>query len=171
MNIVAEPLSRKNIRQIALKLRKLIGYENKLYFPIIHFIEWVMANPESGMDFEILTKEEMQNLYGMTNTGSNVMTIREDVYNSVVEGNPRDRFTLSHELGHYLLHQPENISYARAGGIPAYRNPEWQANVFAAELMAPCNLVKNMSVDEIAEQCGMSKQAATIQYNECQKGM
>jgi hypothetical protein len=32
--------------------------------------------------------------------------------------------------------------------------------------MAPYDLVKNMSVDEIMEKCGMSKQAATIQFNE-----
>ena len=34
-----------------------------------------------------------------------------------------------------------------------------------AELMAPANMVKYMSVAEIMEECGMSKQAATIQYN------
>lgn len=151
-----------------MRLRKLLGFENELFFPIVHFIEWVIADPESGMDFEILTKEEMQDTYGTTNTGSNKMRIREDVYEGAIKGNPRDRFTLCHELGHYFLHQPESISYAR-GNIPAYRNPEWQANTFAAELMAPYDLVKNMSANEIAEKCGMSRQAAEIQYRECQK--
>lgn len=168
MNVSAEPLSRKNIRKITMRLRKLLGFENELFFPIVHFIEWVIADPESGMDFEILTKEEMQDTYGTTNTGSNKMRIREDVYEGAIKGNPRDRFTLCHELGHYFLHQPESISYAR-GNIPAYRNPEWQANTFAAELMAPYDLVKNMSANEIAEKCGMSRQAAEIQYRECQK--
>ena len=168
MNVSAEPLSRKNIQDIAMQLRKMLGFEKDPFFPIVHFIEWVMANPDVGMDFEILTEEEMNDTYGMMNTGSNVMRIREDVYNRAVQGNPRDRFTLCHELGHYLLHQPECISYAR-GSIPAYRNPEWQANTFAAELMAPYDLVKNMDVDEIMEKCGMSKTAATIQYNICHR--
>ncbi len=92
------------------------------------------------------------------------MQIREDVYNGTVEGNPRDRFTLCHELGHYFLHQPEFISYAR-GEIPKYCQPEWQANTFAAELMAPYHLTKSMSAEEIAKKCGMSKSAADIQYN------
>lgn len=166
MNVSAEPLSKKNIRKIAMELRKMTGFDKEPYFPIVHFIEWIMANPENGMELEILTKEEMQDTYGTTNTGSNKMRIREDVYEGAVRGNPRDRFTLCHELGHYFLHQPENISYAR-GDIPAYRNPEWQANVFAAELLAPYELVKNMSTNEIAEKCGMSHQAAHIKYKEC----
>lgn len=44
-------------------------------------------------------------------------------------------------------------------------NPEWQANTFAAELMAPFSLIKDMSIEEIMEKCGISRQAATIQYN------
>jgi len=166
MNVLAEPLSRKKIRKITMALRKIMGLKKELYFPIVQFIEWVVANPDSKMDFEILTKEEMQDIYGTTNTGSNVMKIREDVYIGAIKGNPRDRFTLCHELGHYLLHQPENISYAR-GNIPVYRDPEWQANVFAAELLAPYDLVKGMSIEEIADKCGMSIQAAFIQYYKC----
>ena len=73
-----------------------------------------------------------------------------------------------HELGHYFLHQPEFMSHAR-GNVPRYRDPEWQANTFAAELMAPYSLTKDMSVQEIMKECGMSKQAATIQYNEYHK--
>lgn len=166
MNVSAEPLSRKKIQKITMMLRKMLGFEKNLFFPIVHFIEWVMANPDSDMSFEILSEEEMDDTYGMTNTGSNVMRIREDVYNGAVMGNPRDRFTLCHELGHYLLHQPEYISYGR-GSVPIYRNPEWQANTFAAELMAPCELIKNMKIEDIMEQCGMSREAATIQYNIC----
>lgn len=168
MNVSAEPLSRKRIRNITIELRKILGYEKKTFFPIVHFIEWVMTNPNCGMELEILTREEMQDTYGTTNTGSKVMRIREDVYEGAVKGNPRDRFTLCHELGHYLLHQPEKISYAR-GNVPAFKNPEWQANVFAAELMAPHDLVKNMSIEEISKKCGMSRQAASFQYEECRK--
>ncbi|MDC7289575.1 ImmA/IrrE family metallo-endopeptidase [Blautia schinkii] len=162
MNVAAEPLSRKKIGAFAYELRRMMKFENTPFFPIVHFIEWVLANPESGMDFEIVPEDEMSDTYGTTNTGKNKMIIREDVYNRAVQGNPRDRFTLCHELGHYLLHQPENISYAR-GDIPAFRNPEWQANTFAAELMAPGYLIQNMSVSEIVEKCGVSRQAAEIQ--------
>lgn len=168
MIVAADPMSRFSIREMTSNLRGLVGLEDKPYFPIVQFIEWIMADPDGGMDFEIVEAPEMQDTYGMTNTGRNVMQIRSDVYERAIKGNPRDRFTLCHELGHYLLHQPESISYAR-GAIPVYRNPEWQANTFAAELMAPMHLVKDMSVDEIMENCGMSRQAAEIQYREIHK--
>lgn len=164
MNIRATALSREKIRNLTLILRRQCGMQEQLYFPIVQFIEWILGDPNNDFDYEIVPILEMEDTYGTTNTASNVMRIREDVYDGVVAGNPRHRFTLCHELGHFLLHQPEFMSYAR-GAIPIYCEPEWQANTFAAELMAPYTLVKNMSVDEIAEQCGMSKTAAKIQYN------
>ncbi len=164
MNVAAEGMSRKRIGAITKELRGLIGYSDKPYFPIVEFIEWILGNPENDFDYEIVSSNEMQDMYGNMNTGSNIMRIREDVYEGAVKGNPRDRFTLCHELGHYLLHQPERVSYAR-GDIPVYQNPEWQANTFAAELMAPYNIIKDMTVEEIMKNCGMSNQAASIQYD------
>lgn len=168
MNVAAEPVSRVSIRKMTRALRELAGLDEEEFFPIVHFIEWILANPEDGVELEIVEPNEMEDMYGVTNTGKNVMRIRSDVYERAVNGSPRDRFTLCHELGHYLLHQPQYMSYAR-GEIPKYRQPEWQANTFAGELMAPYHLVKDMSVDEIMEKCGMSRQAAEIQYHEYHK--
>lgn len=168
MNISGKPLSRKKIRELTEELRKLYGLDESLYFPIVHFIEWVLGDPENDFDYEIIPKDEMEDTYATTNTQSNVMKIQEEVYNGAVNGNPRDRFTLCHELGHFLLHQPEYVSFAR-GEIPKYCEPEWQANTFAAELMAPYKLIKNMTPEEIASACGMSLMAAQIQYRECHK--
>lgn len=170
MNTAVEPLSRRNIREAADELRKMVGYEKEKYFPVVHFIEWVLANPdnECGLEIEIVPEEVLGDTYGLTNTGKNKMQIREDVYIRAARGNPRDRFTLSHEVGHYFLHQPDRVSYAR-GEVPVYRNPEWQANVFAAELMAPCSLLQGMTVEEIMNECGISRQAANIQWKEAQK--
>ena len=160
-NVSVSPMSRENIRQFVKKFRQLFGLGDVLYFPIVRFIEWCL--PQLGLNYEILTVEEMSNTYGLTNTKRNVLYIREDVYCGAIEGNPRDRFTLCHELGHFLLHTPDRVSFAR-GKIPAYRDPEWQANAFAGELMAPYYLTYHMSLDEIMVQCGMSRQAAQIQH-------
>ena len=167
-NISVVPMSRRNLRNFVNEFRKIFGMDDVLFFPIVSFIEWIL--PELGFEFEIVPQKEMKNAYGVTHTGIRVMKIREDVYNGAVNGNPRDRFTLCHELGHFLLHTPERVSFAR-GMVPAYMNPEWQANVFAGELMAPYHLVKGMKIDEIAEKCGMSFTAASIQYKEYNKAM
>lgn len=165
MNVVAKPRSRNDIRKMTNKLREVVGCEQSPYFPIVEFIEWILGNPDGGIDYEIVDPEDMEDTYGTTNTGMNIMRIRSDVYEGAIQGNPRDRFTLCHEVGHWFLHQPDSISFAR-GNVPRYRDPEWQANTFAAELMAPYELVKDMTISEIMEKCGMSMQAATIQYNE-----
>ena len=159
--VSVQPLSLKAIRKIARSFRTMFGLEDNLYFPIVQFIEWCL--PELGMDYEIVPVCEMKNAYGVTHTGKNVMRIREDTYIGAISGNPRDRFTLCHELGHFLLHTPERVSFAR-GEEPAYMDSEWQANTFAAELMAPYELIRGMSVEEIMRECGMSFTAASIQY-------
>ncbi len=162
--VSVQPLSLKAIRDIVKRFRGMFGLQDVLCFPIVPFIEWCL--PELGMDYEIVPVSEMKNAYGVTHTGKNVMQIREDTYVGAVSGNPRDRFTLCHELGHFLLHTPERVSFAR-GDVPAYMNPEWQANAFAAELMAPYELIRGMSIDEIMRDCGMSFTAASIQYKKC----
>jgi len=167
-NVAVAPMSRKDLRKLVRRFRKLCGMEKELYFPIVHFIEWIL--PKVGSDYEIVPVNEMGNAYGVTHTGMRIMKIREDVYEGAVKGNPRDRFTLCHELGHFILHAPDRVSFAR-GEVPAYMNPEWQANVFAGELLAPYDLVSHMTPERIADECGMSLTAATIQYNQYHKAM
>lgn len=156
------PRSRQNIRKFVEEFRKMFGLENETYFPIVQFIEWGL--PELGITYEYVSERELGDAYGVTHTGIGIIKIREDVYERAIQGNPRDRFTLCHELGHSLLHTPDQVTFAR-GEVPSYMDPEWQANVFAGELMAPYNLVRNMSPQEIAQKCGMSLQAAQVQYN------
>lgn len=167
-NVSVAPMSRRSLREFAYHFRKACGMEDELYFPIVHFIEWIL--PKLGVEYEIVPINELGNAYGVTHTGMRIMKIREDVYERAVQGNPRDRFTLCHELGHFLLHSPERVNFAR-GEVPTYMRPEWQANVFAGELMAPYNLVYNMNPQEIADECGMSLTAAQIQYQEYHKAM
>lgn len=162
-NTRAVAMSRNKIAEIAQIVRSAVELDDTLYFPVVQFIEVMAA--EEGVDFnyEIVEVNELAGTYATTNTSENVMCIREDVYKRAIKGNPRDRFTLCHEIGHYFLHRPETISNAR-GEIPKYCDPEWQANAFAGELMAPRTLIKGMTSKEIAEKCGMSMTAADIQY-------
>ena len=166
MNTCGVALSRVKIREIAKLIRKACRIEDEKYFPIVYFIEWYLPIIDPEFTFIVVPEAEMRDNYGLTNTAKHEMRIREDVYEGACAGNTRDRFTMCHELGHYLLHQPRLVSLAR-GTVPKYCEPEWQANTFAGELMAPYELVKGMSVEQIAKECGMSTQAAKIQYKIC----
>ena len=139
-----------------------------LYFPVVQLIEFIMCNPENniGLQFEIVEAKEMPERYADTNTAHNLMRIREDCYERAVQGYHRDRFTLCHELGHYLMHRPDRIQMAR-GDVPAYQSPEWQANTFAGELLVPIDKIRGMSVEQICKECGVSKEVARIQQKQC----
>ena len=67
MNISAIPLSRAKIRKLTMELRKACGMQDELYFPIVEFIEWILADPENDFDYEIVPREEMIDLHYVMN--------------------------------------------------------------------------------------------------------
>ena len=108
----------------------------------------------------------MGNNHGLTDPKNGKIYIREDVYEGACNGVGRDRLTMAHELGHYLMHRDVATGLARVGDgeeIPTYCDPEWQANAFAGEFLMGSEVIKNMSVREVAERCGVSYQAAGVQ--------
>lgn len=68
--------------------------------------------------------------------------------NSKIKNDGRKRFVIAHELGHYFLHTKETLQIC-AGISEAFdkhsiiSNSEKQANEFAAELLAPLDIVEN----------------------------
>ena len=166
--VVASPLSRNKIRQQALRLRQIFGFDNSMWFPIVEFLEIVLPQVSEDFTFLVLETKEMEEGYGLTIPGDNLISVREDVYERALAGVGRDRFTLAHELGHFLLHTSENVGLTRLpkeSSTKAYLNPEWQANTFAGELLIPSNLIESKSVSEISTECGVSLQAAQIQID------
>lgn len=160
---MAKPRSTKDIRELAMFLRKSFNLENVAKFPIMEFIEGVMHSIDEEFYYEIVDVETMGNIHGLACPDQHCIKIREDVYNRCWKGYGRDRFTLAHELGHYLMHN-SGVTLARVGeeNVQAYRNTEWQANTFAAELLMPLNLINTNDVKEISEKFGVSYSAAAI---------
>ena len=162
---IATPISRKQIREFANKIRKSVNLEDEYYFPIIQFIELVLPRIDPEFEYEIVEKEELPDgVYALTYPDQKKIVIRRDVYEGVCDDYGRARFTVAHELFHYLFHDTKNIGFARADEAgPAYVDPEWQANTFAGELLVPIHLIGGLSIDEIVEKCQVSKQCASIQ--------
>ncbi|WFU47311.1 ImmA/IrrE family metallo-endopeptidase [Sinorhizobium terangae] len=88
-------------------------------------------------------------------------------------GMERDRFTIAHELGHYVLHYlwPRHNGKS-VGAMEARRygsgRVEWEANWFAAGFLMPAELFKSAWVEldgvlgELADRFGVSTEAARI---------
>lgn len=161
-SFVAPPMSRDDFRRWGFRVRKQLGIEGKLYFPIVQVFEWFL--PE-GWEYDIASVREMGNLHGQTLPLEKVVKIREDIYDRAVEGHGRDRFTVAHELAHVCFHG-NIVTLARADPtkeIKTYVQPEWQADVAAGELLIPCYLIKDYGIEEISRYCHVSLDAAKTQ--------
>jgi len=76
------------------------------------------------------------------------------VYEGLNRGHARHRFTAAHEVGHAVLHAGQiaamqdsakgTVALFRPHDIPAYENPEWQANAFASSILMPFSGVQNI---------------------------
>lgn len=67
----------------------------------------------------------------------------------------RQRFTIAHEIGHFLLHEPSDVMY-RDVTLKSYKSiveriKERQANGFAAELLMPKRLLSQLINEYLKE--------------------
>lgn len=168
MSYKTKPRSISEIRKKANMVRAVIEFftqndGDKLN--LLKFIEHTISEEiDDEFSFIICSESEMKDKYGLTNLKDNTIEIREDVYYRACDGNCRDIFTIAHELGHYFLHSKQKVEMARSSlPVKAYENPEWQANVFAAELLMPLNKIKPTDTPfSVAKRFGVSYAAAEI---------
>jgi Zn-dependent peptidase ImmA (M78 family) len=169
MTVIAEPIQRTTLRALATKIRELSGNSDKLYFPIVQFMEHKMHCLFHGFHLEVMPRSYYPpDIHGETLVEEKTIRIREDIYHGAILGMGRDRMTMAHEAGHYILLVAKGIKYYRnfdGGKIEAFRDPEWQAKAFAGELLCPFHLLKGMAAPQIALACGVSDDAAQYHHN------
>ncbi len=118
-------------------------------------------------ELEICSEEDMGNKYGETFPAASKIALREDIYIGAIERDGFSRFCVGHEMGHLFMNDIDSISLCKlekGERLRAFEDPEWQADAFAGELLMYHPLIKHMSVDEIAEKCGVTHSAAGTQY-------
>lgn len=160
---IAEPISRKDIRKMAERIRIIERSNGKYFFDIIHFLEVTLPKIDPSFTFSVKPISEMCDCHGLTYPDRNEIQIREDVYERACGGNGRDRLTMAHELFHLLHHGKESISYARSNNTEIYRDPEWQADAFGGELLIPHDLIIGMTPQQVVVECQVSLAAAKCQ--------
>lgn len=164
--------STKKIQQDIRYIRHVFGLEDVLYFPIIDFVEKILPTVFDDYSFEVASCEEMGNKHGETFPNEHTIKIREDVYLGAIKGMGRDRLTIAHEVGHLFMHDQNSTSFCQLGkgqSLPPYEDPEWQADCFGGEMLAPAYLIIDMNVVEVMENCGVSPNAAMIQLKHAKK--
>lgn len=157
--IRVEPLSRAKIRGIAEYVRTTLGVGVPV--DMVKLIEHVL--PHYGVEFEVLHAAQMKDDEALTYPDDLRMVFREDVYAHLLNCDPRANFTAAHEVGHLMLHQ--GVGLARSNSRQphaAFRDSEWQADAFAAELLMPVSTCRGADIWTLAARCRVSRAAARI---------
>lgn len=155
---IVPPRDRKSIRKDTYKLREIMGLNNVFYFPIIEFLELVMPLVDSAFYVEAVEDERLPGRMAETLPEEHLIRVRASVYDAACKGHTWARKIMAHELGHYIYHDARRIAYACAepgAQIPKEFMPEYQADVFANELLAPINLIRGMNPHAISQRCGV----------------
>ena len=168
----ANATSRRKIQAYIRHLKKEAHLTDELYFPVVPFLENVLPILVPDFQLEILSKKEMGYKHGETRPSEKLIRIREDVYLGAVAGHGRDRMTIAHEIGHLFLHANDSISLCKLAPnekLRAFEDPEWQADAFGGELLAPMGLIKGMEAREVCKKFGVSLKAAQVQLKAAEK--
>jgi Zn-dependent peptidase ImmA (M78 family) len=114
-------------------------------------------------NWEIVPDTELVGVEGLTLPNEHLIILPETVYWDAAAGMGRARFSVAHEISHYFQIDSKTVALCRAGmKLPPYRDPEWQANTLAAELLIPPNLSIGMYAEEIVHAFGVSLAAANV---------
>lgn len=112
--------------------------------------------------------------------GAIELLLSEESYHMLRGGNPRGKYTVSHELGHAVLHTDALIRLAELNvssraafhrgkaDHPAYFDTEWQANAFGGALLMPAVGIFHLesesegklSAHDVAHYFGTSRESA-----------
>lgn len=165
---IAQPQSRANIRKFTEEIRLKFGCDRRLYFPVVEFLETMLTIYQSvGFDYEIVEDDVLPaSIQGDMDLQSNYMRIKESVYEGAVINKGKDRFSIAHEIGHFLLANDAGVRLQRNilnRSVSTCEDPEWQAEAFAGELLVPMKLVAGLTAQQIAERCKVSLRAAETQ--------
>lgn len=157
----------KEIADMALRDRYQMGYFTEHYFPIEN-IEILFQKIDS--EFHLLAESAslMDSCEGIACPWDHCIILREDILLALEKKDPRARFTLAHELGHYRLHKKIPLGYARDihPAWPAYMDSEKQANAYAARLLMPLHQLQQcQSIKEIMDEFGVSRTAAEFNFS------
>ncbi len=164
------PLSRKQIRNVARNIRNIfreLNGQDAPFFPIVEFLDVALTKHFEDFSLEVLDEIEMGDAHGMTYPDQHLIQIRADVYAGACRHLGRDRMTLAHELGHYVLHSDIGLArMATRESIKPYRSSEWQATALAGELLISADHITGCgNPSEVALKFGVTLEAAIYQWD------
>jgi predicted transcriptional regulator len=159
---IVSPRSILSIRGVAEEVREIMSLPDGKV-PLAEFIEsWSTY----GITLDVLEDEDftlwMADVEAVCVPETATITLTDTTYNAARRNDPRTRFTIFHELGHFVL-QHSKVLARRDTVAKPYLDSEWQADQFAAEVTMPLRVIQARGLnheDELATHFGVSLPAA-----------
>ncbi len=174
-DIFVDGLSTREIEAKALAWREAFGEHLSWSPDLLRILEHKL--PSLYTDFALIVRptSSMINVEAYTQFMPPQIVISDRVYEEAHNLIPRARWTLAHELGHFVLHEaiskPRALTQNRSSIIKrAYNSAEWQAHKFAAHFLMPEHIASQFqSVEELAQGCNVSLTAARKRFKEIRR--
>lgn len=96
------------------------------------------------------------------------IALTSSTYKAARSNDPRTRFTIFHELGHFVLSHTKALGRTNIDPKP-FLDSEWQADQFSAEMTMPLDVIlrrKLKSPESLAGFCGVSLPAASYRLTQ-----
>ena len=131
-------------------------------------LEFRLSSIFDGFYVDVRDAEYMGDMEA-SDCGGKRIALREDVYEGAWSGNRRDRFTVSHELAHFLIHRTVMMARASGNNHKIFCDSEWQADTFAGTLlMSPRHLSLFNRPAHAAELCNINPAATGTMWSKYQ---
>lgn len=145
-NIAWDFLIKNNVKEYPLDLISIIEKNN-----------WALVSYQEFSSLKNISIEELKRKYSPSGFSFNhIIVINEELSDQV------KRFTIAHEIGHIILHKL----------IPDKTRREKEANMFAARILMPMFLIKELNIKdkvELAKLCNVSEESAGYRLERYQK--
>lgn len=178
MDYATKPLTRKQIRVLALWYRELFEVPPTGPFPVLDALE-KLPDVFENSNYQVVEDEELSPKImaqcSPNDEGGFTIKIKESIYEGAYENNTGAFLGfINHEICHVFLFEigftPVYERSFENNTIPAYRSVEWQAKALDGEVMIPYEECKNMDEKEIIEKYHVSKSFAQYYKKNIGKG-
>ncbi len=161
------PISVEIVEKRANLVREKLGISG-LRAPDFENILNKLKKIAKKFDYKLGLSSEMGGDEALYDNDANLLLVREGVFHDLKAGQPRARFTVAHELGHYFLGHTgirrRNADKSTYNG-PVERAQEIEANIFASYFLVPTQLALDAeSPEDISSQFQVSIQVAEIAF-------
>jgi hypothetical protein len=178
------PRKNSEIRNIASRLRSFFGIADAEHLDVLECASgstiWTVKG-EKPFRLDIVSDDKMRDDVGLTRYDGRtiVVQIPRRIRHAAFLGDGFARNTVSHELGHAVMHfekLTQGAVMARRstrnvtpGWIPSYESAEHHARVFAPAFLINEAIARSLSsIDEISVRFGISRSSADIYFDQLQ---